>query len=244
MQAPLSTTLLSADPILETFVQDHLSHIAQVHWAGTLDPAKHHLQPTTEGLGLMIIDLRSSPEKIFDLLDLAELHYDPMIIFLHDSDQYWKQSFKYFTLDYLLTPLKSIPFQIALKKALHLPGTLATMNKESTPQEMPSHIPIKSAGKIQLLPIRDITHIEASGYYIEINTNSKKHLLRDSMSAFMNKLPANQYARIHRSTIIRLDQILDITRTPSRELSVTMKTGPSFKISSSYKKSFFKKLHI
>ena len=49
------------------------------------------------------------------------------------------------------------------------------------------------------------------GDYIKIITLEKKYLVLSTMKGFMEKLPENQFLRIHKSFIINLNKVVNYT---------------------------------
>tara|TARA_A100001015_G_scaffold321692_1_gene454202 strand:- start:14357 stop:14593 length:237 start_codon:yes stop_codon:yes gene_type:complete len=49
------------------------------------------------------------------------------------------------------------------------------------------------------------------GDYVKIITLEKKYLVLSTMKAFMEKLPENQFLRIHKSFIINLNKVVNYT---------------------------------
>lgn len=63
------------------------------------------------------------------------------------------------------------------------------------------------------IPTSKINWIEAMGDYVKVITPDKKYLVLSTMKAFMNRLPENQFLRIHKSFIINLDKVVNYTST-------------------------------
>ena len=101
-------------------------------------------------------------------------------------------------------------------------------------------LPIKSSGKISFISKSNIKYIQASGYYIEIHTDTKKHLLREPLSSLITSLDEAKFSRIHRSTIVNISFIKEIIYSNYGEIDVKMSDETLFRISKTYKKQFQK----
>jgi len=198
---------------------------------------------------LVFLDISLPDLDGFSIIESLPDHEKPLIIIVSGSGAHAVKAFDYHAFDYLLKPYKDQRFFEALqevKQKLNAVGTedaLVSASSDIT-QERNVVIPIKSAGKISFIEPRDIWYIEASGYYIEINASGKKHLLRQSMGRIMDRLDNTKFIRIHRSIIINLHYMNEIVRSPSRDHLIKMKDGSLFKVSKSYKKALFQKLHL
>lgn len=86
------------------------------------------------------------------------------------------------------------------------------------------------------LKIKDIKFIEANNQYTTLNiSNSKKIVLRKSITFWTNSLPKKYFLRIHRSTIINIDQIVKIEKWFNNAFRVYIKdVSEPFTISKRY----------
>ncbi len=204
---------------------------------------------------LIFLDIALPGLDGFSILEKAHTTSQPLIIIVSGSEEHALKAFDYYAFDYLLKPFRDSRFDQTISNIKeHLSSRSTSEKKPNVEKEKkPANakfdqndnlIPIKNAGKIQFIRTNDVEFIEAAGYYIEINTLEKKHLLRESMSRIIERLDRSKFIRIHRSIIINLDYMDEITKSSSRDYRVKMKNGRVFKVSKSYKKKFFTHLKI
>ncbi len=105
-------------------------------------------------------------------------------------------------------------------------------------------LPVKLGNKVCFINVNDIKYIVASGYYAEIYTDDKKHLLRESLSNLIESLDPNKFIRVHRSTIINLTEVGELVNSNYGEIDVKMNDKKLFRISKSYKKKFLTKMGL
>ena len=72
------------------------------------------------------------------------------------------------------------------------------------------------------LPFAEIDRIEAAGNYVEIHAGTRKVLHRATMQAIEDQLGEGQFARIHRSRIVRRDAVREVTTLASGDFEVTL----------------------
>ncbi len=84
--------------------------------------------------------------------------------------------------------------------------------------------------KIQL-PMQSIQYLKAAGNYVEVNTVDKAYMVYGSLSDFLERLPAQQFCRVHRSYVVNLDRVTVLT---TKELEIDAKKLP---ISATYKRA-------
>jgi two-component system LytT family response regulator len=205
---------------------------------------------------LIYLDIKMKDMTGFNVLEKLEKDSVPLVTFVTAYDNFALKAFDNFAFDYLLKPFKDDRFlesaskaidQFNLKKSISednlnkLLNYLSTKNIEDSKLQT---IPIKLRNKISFLDINEVKYITASGYYAEIFSDSKKHLVRQSLSKLINEINNNYFIRIHRSTIINLKFMLEIISSNFGDMDVKMKDGKLFRISKSYKKDFLNKLNI
>jgi two-component system LytT family response regulator len=212
---------------------------------------------------LIFLDIQMKDMTGFEVLESVDTHPLPMTIFVTAYDQYAIKAFDIFAFDYLLKPFKEERFELSVDKAVaslkksaptdlgnsqqiqsllsYLHGRTA---KGPSSPAFSNTIPIKGSGKISFVELKDIVHIEASGYYIEIHTTDKKYLLRESLANMADKLDEQTFIRIHRSTIVNLHFLEEIQHNGSSEVEVVLKNGRSFRVSKSYRDELFGRLGI
>jgi len=223
----------------------------------------HQLRPD-----LILIHVELKGMSGFDVVNKVHLHPPPAIIFISSDERSAAKAFEYHAYDYLVEPITSERIYLSLLKVKELMKFRKQENlqdklnalfryikmgdKQHVVQKLPEKVnhknakllPIKMAGKIYFLDIEEIEHISASGYYIEIFVNGKKHLVRQSLHSIYEKLDKERFVRIHRSVIIHLKFLSEINRSGLNDFSAKMKNGIIFKISKTYKKEFFDRFNI
>lgn len=196
----------------------------------------------------IFLDITMPNKNGFEILETANTDWKPLIIVVSGSEEHAIRAFEYDVFDYLLKPYRDHRFFQSIEKIEEkiLNETKPTPTNISL-EDTIAHsniIPIKKHGKISFVKIIDIHYILASGYYIELHLENKKHLLRESMHVIINKLPPDQFIRIHRSVIVNIDLIGEILKTPDKKTMVKMKNGNTFKVSRSYKSALYSKFNL
>jgi DNA-binding LytR/AlgR family response regulator len=66
---------------------------------------------------------------------------------------------------------------------------------------------VKSDAALIKVDVRQLKWVEALADYVALVTDEKKYICHSTMKAIEGKLPADQFVRVHRSYIVRIDQI-------------------------------------
>jgi DNA-binding LytR/AlgR family response regulator len=67
--------------------------------------------------------------------------------------------------------------------------------------------------------------IEARGNYVCLHVGPQQHLMRSGLSELERELDAAQFARIHRSAMVRIDRIKELRILGDSEFKVVLETG-------------------
>ena len=141
------------------------------------------------------------------------------VIFITDTDKYAAECFRLDALDYLMDGLNFSTFFQSVSKAarwfsLQDAGTCDSKHRQGT-EETPKVIYMRCDNRIMRLDLERINYIEGLGDYVKIFCKgaSKPVLSLCSMKYMEEKLPADEFIRVHRSFIVRMDCISAIGRS-------------------------------
>lgn len=184
---------------------------------------------------IVFLDIQlSGGETGFDLLEKIEGNFK--LIFVTAFDVYAIRAFEVNALDYLLKPVN--PERLA--KAI---SRIASEEKaeEKTLEirrlEFDDRIFLELGNeRSAFLKVSDISHLNAAGDYSEIfTTDKKKFLIEKPLREWEARLPDKHFLRIHRQTIINLEQIEEIRAWFNRTFEVRLKNyAETFAVSRRY----------
>ncbi len=196
---------------------------------------------------LLFLDIAMPEKNGFDVVRAIADGRMPAVVFVTAHDEYALKAFEVHAVDYLLKPFDRRRFETALTAARtrlaqggnrelsqRLMNILQTMEQPRRPHS-PERITVKKAGRIIFLDIDDIRWVDAAGNYVKLNTGDGSYLLRETMVGIEERLPGEKFLRIHRSTIVNIDEIQEIEPLFHGEYSVTLKGGQRLTLSRSYR---------
>lgn len=168
----------------------------------------HELSPD-----LVFLDIQMPKLTGFELLEVLEKR--PEIIFTTAYDEFAIKAFDHNAVDYLLKPYSQERFDIALRKGISRIDNKIHENKGRDafsgyrPEGSPAinRIVVRKGNGISFIPVDTIQYIEAEDDYVMIWHNEGKALKQQTMKFYESSLPEDQFVRIHRSVIVRIDQI-------------------------------------
>ena len=91
-------------------------------------------------------------------------------------------------------------------------------------------INIKDRGQIFRVEVGTIEHIEAAGDYMCIYTGDNSLILRETMKDLERRLDPRKFQRVHRSTIVNLDQVRQVKPHTNGECFLVLDSGAQVKV--------------
>ncbi|MDP2037032.1 MAG: LytTR family DNA-binding domain-containing protein [Ignavibacteria bacterium] len=152
---------------------------------------------------ILFLDIQMPGKTGFDLL--AEVQTSAKIIFVTAYDEYAIKAFEVSAQDYLLKPVSKSRIELALE---HLEISEESKSAHLNQLDYNDTIFVMINNSYQFLKINTIIKIIAAGNYSEVYTNGKqKGLVLKSLREWENRLPGNQFVRVHRNSVINLEYV-------------------------------------
>lgn len=161
---------------------------------------------------------------------IRQLVDTPNIIITSSKANYAAEAFDFDVADYLVKPFTYERFEKAIVKVNKIQESLKKENQE--------FFYIKHNGKMVKVLFKDVEYIEAMSDYVDIHTGKDRFVIYSTMKAMESQFPHNDFARVHRSYIIRLDKIKEIKKNV---VSLSAKEIP---ISRTHKEDLLKKVNL
>lgn len=120
---------------------------------------------------------------------------------------------------YILKPFKEIDLQTNIEMALYKHSKDAEVARErdylyniveGKQQTNSKMLFVKSNSRLVRLNITDIYFVEALKDYVVIHTSDSRYTIHSTMKDLLGKLPSEEFVRVHRSFIVRIDKIATI----------------------------------
>lgn len=138
-------------------------------------------------------------------LELVEtLASPPVTVLVTGKEQYAVESYDYDVADFLLKPFSHARF---LKAAARAKELHARRNPELIDNRF---LFAKIDAALVKIDLRAVERVEAKGDYVEFHTDEGRRIVYSTMKHVEARLPAEEFARVHRSHIVRLDRVKDV----------------------------------
>jgi DNA-binding LytR/AlgR family response regulator len=149
---------------------------------------------------------------------------------------------------YIIKPFKEIDLHTSIEMAIYKHQKVNEVKKErdllysivESKESGRDTIFIKSNSKLVRVKTADVVYIEALKDYVVLNAKKEKFTIHSTMKDILAKLPVSEFIRVHRSFIVRLDQIHSI-EYPNLVLDFEGKMVP---IGGSYRDELIERINL
>jgi two-component system LytT family response regulator len=187
---------------------------------------------------LIFLDIQMPKITGFEMLELIDHH--PEIIFTTAYDQYALKAFEYNAADYLLKPFSKDRLQGAMEKVREKLAKQPESHEDIVEkmnnfprEEFLDRIVVKDRHKIHIIPSDQIRYIESLDDYVLIYTHEGRYMKQKTMHYFESALDPHNFARIHRSYIVRVDQIAQLQQYEKESYVAILQDKTKLKVSKS-----------
>lgn len=126
--------------------------------------------------------------------------------------EYALKGYEHNVVDYLLKPISFDRFYKSVQKIETLFKEVVTEVAVKVEEKPDEFLFVKTDGKLVKIRLTDLLLIEGLKDYLYLHLKNEKLIVLDTLKDFESKLPNLDFMRIHKSFIIRLDQIETIER--------------------------------
>jgi two-component system, LytTR family, response regulator len=211
---------------------DRSQHVEVV--GSTTTPAEAVAALTADPPDVCFLDIQMPRLSGFDVL--AKLPRQPIVIFTTAYDQYALKAFAVNSVDYLLKPVDPESLERALKKVESLRNSglpsqadLRALLKEltdslrETKPEYLDRIASRLGDRLWFLDLDRVTHFYSEDKLTYAASEGRAYCVDHSIAELEKKLDPKKFVRIHRSTVVNLAWIKEVTSLPGGSLNIRLK---------------------
>ena len=214
----------------------------------------------TEKPDLVFLDIQMPGFDGFSVVKGVMEIEPPLFVFVTAFEEHAIRAFEANAVNYLMKPVDEVKLadtiervrqRLAEKRGAEEAEKLMSVLSEVAPEAAeefavdsePSEsgdrfeklINIKDRGQIFRVEVDSIEHIEAAGDYMCIYTGDNSLILRETMKDLERRLDPRKFQRVHRSTIVNLDQVRQVRPHTNGECFLVLESGAEVKVSRSYR---------
>ena len=188
------------------------------------------------GADAAMLDIRMPGRDVFEVLDeIRQQQPLPAVVFATAYDRYAVRAFEMNAVDYLVKPFTESCFAETI-------GRLREYQRRGTPADgvprllrdlgrRPDRLLVPEGRRIVPVAVSAIGWIQAEGDYARIHADGKSYLVYRTLNELEERLDPAEFLRVHRSAIVRLDQIREVEPAGSGRYRVTLEGGGTLTVS-------------
>jgi DNA-binding LytR/AlgR family response regulator len=154
---------------------------------------------------LVLLDIRMPGLDGLELSRLLGRFADPpAVVFVTAHEQHALEAFDVGAVGYLLKPPNKDRLDRVLERVIH-------DQRSSGEREELDTLPVGTGSSTRIVNRNDIRWVEASGDYVRLHLrDGSSHLLRMSLTALEHEWADHGFARVHRSYLVAIREILEL----------------------------------
>jgi DNA-binding LytR/AlgR family response regulator len=202
--------LLVDDEVMALELLDH--YISRVYFLNVVKKCQHAIEAMQileeNQIDLLFLDI-NMPD-VNGIQFLKSIVSKPAVIFTTGYKEFALEGYENDAIDFLLKPFDFERFLKAVNKASNL---ISKSSRQPVIRLEPQRfIFVRADYKLVKINVDDILFVEGLKDYIKIYTRQKLILTLMSMTSIEEKLPSDDFFRVHRSYIISLSKIDSVSR--------------------------------
>jgi two-component system, LytTR family, response regulator len=240
---PLRVLIVDDEPIARQVLREELDLMETVEVIGEAENGVAALSMISSGTpDLVFLDVQMPVMNGFELLGQLRGGQMPAFVMVTAYDQHAIRAFEAGAVDYLLKPVSHQRLAQAVERAsrlfrnpLQVAETVAKLQELAPAVSPGSSPPRKVVGKwgeeYFLLSLQEVLAFQAEGDVTWIVTAKQRYYAAHSLRSIEERLPNSPFRRIHRNTLININQIRKMSMITSQRWLVTLNNGDEFIVS-------------
>ena len=223
----------------------------QLPWVGEVGQAGNVTQAvewlTTSICHIILLDIRMPGGSGFDLLrhlpDPA-----PAVIFVTAFNDQALRAFDANAVDYITKPIEIGRFQKAMERARAVVEHSGSADRIRELEEVVANLRasgdsarphmaelwVRASGEYIRIKPENIGHVSAERDYVRLHADGQSYLYNENLATLERLLPPQQFLRIHRSTMVRIDAVERVKSGQFHSLVAVLNDGTELRVGRTY----------
>jgi DNA-binding LytR/AlgR family response regulator len=221
--------VLDDEPLATDLLTDYISRLPDLELMGVSNSPSQSLQMLQQTpVDVLFLDIQMPRLTGFDVL--RPLAYRPKVIFTTAFREHALESYEFDVLDFLVKPISFERFLQSVGKIYRFSSPASSVPSIPEPPKMGKDYQYFKVNKEMVkLFLEDILWIEGLKDYVRIHTVSGTLVSYLRISYLEEKLPPDQFVRIHKSFIVSLKHIQAVSATYIRINNEELPIGRIYK---------------
>jgi two-component system LytT family response regulator len=189
---------------------------------------------------LVLLDIQMPELDGFGVIRAVGVDRMPPVVLVSAHDEFALRAFDVHAIDYVLKPVGEQRLLDAVSRAVRWGATrsggpaaaLAAGNDliagtaiyQVAGRDVPP-LAGRTNGHVTFVRPEEIDWVEAMDNYVRVHAGSRVHTFRETLSHVVERLPPDQFVRVHRSTVVNVRRIRELHSLPGARYIVVLADG-------------------
>lgn len=197
---------------------------------------------------VVFLDVQMPGMSGLDMLAALPAHRRPLAILLTAHEGFAVTAFALNAIDYLLKPIDDARITEALARARRLLRLRELEAAQSptvavAPMRHLETFKVRIGHRTLLIRADSVAWIGADGDYAVLHVGERTYIVRESLHQLATQLDPGRFVRVHRSAIVRVDQVAEIQPLTNRDAMLRLRDGTPVRVSRTYIDALMQALH-
>lgn len=216
----LRTIVVDDEPLARVHLRSLLATDHDVEVVGECGNGRDAVDAVRElAPDLLLLDIQMPELDGFGVVQALGADVPPAVVFVTAYDEHAVRAFQVCALDYLLKPVDRARFHQTLERAKDrlqsddVSGFRRRLDQLLTQLEAPAaarRLALRVDGRTLFIDAADVDWLEAVDNYVRVHVGRQTYVVRATLSRMESRLPAAQFLRVHRSSIINVDRVREV----------------------------------
>ena len=204
----LRCLIIDDEPLARKVLCEYVEDVDFLTLAGESEnPVQANNFISKDNIDLLFLDIQMPKMSGIDFL--KHLKSAPPVILTTAYSEYALEGYELDVLDYLLKPIGFERFLSAANKAKDYYDLIQQSTAETRP---PEFFFVKCDQKLEKINLADVLFVEAMANYVIIHTSQRHYVTYLTLKGIEEKLPPNDFVRIHKSYLVSVAAIQSVDR--------------------------------
>jgi two-component system LytT family response regulator len=192
---------------------------------------------------VVLLDVQMPEFDGFQVLQSIDADAALDVVFVTAHDRYALRAFDVHALDYLLKPITEERLAAALDRVrTHRrgregrdPRLAKLLDQLVADRRHLTRLAARTGDRWTIIELNTVEWISAADNYVTLHAGGREFLVRGTLTWLERELDPAVFARIHRSTMIRVDRIREIVPESHGDMTIVLKDGTALALSRGYR---------
>jgi two-component system, LytTR family, response regulator len=197
---------------------------------------------------LLLLDVQMPGLDGFGVIHALGPEKVPPTVFVTAFDSYAIRAFDVEAVDYVLKPFDEARFLAAFDRARRRVDERRTAQwarrllaatpgrAGAAPARQLPRLPVPVGNRVLFVNFDDIDWIQAADQYVIVHVGMKEYLFRESLQRLAGRLPRERFAQIHRSHLVNVSKVREVTPLGKGDAQVTLADGRPLRVSRRFRR--------